>query len=83
MVDVDQDASIGGRVCAWEGNAGWGGGAGTLDVHLVAGHVELGSSGRPSRVESDLLSSDQVVTGGEVGWDGEVLLSTVGVQGGL
>jgi hypothetical protein len=50
-------------------------GSATGDGKLVASNVVLSTTSSASSVESNSLSPEQVVTGGDVGWNLEVKLS--------
>lgn len=80
-VDVDPDAWIGTAICTWERD-GWAGvsSSSTSDGDLGTTEVKLSSGVVSSRVERDGLSSQQVITVGDIAGNGEGPLSAIGVE---
>jgi hypothetical protein len=80
-VQVVCDTRVGSLVRAREGDGGRGlARAAGDDVDLRTLHVELRTGVAASRVQSNELTTEQVLTGCNAGWDGDGLLALVGDQ---
>jgi hypothetical protein len=75
-VDVDIDACIAGGVGTREAHSGGRRAATTSDGELVAGHVELSTTRGGSAVQSNCLSTEEVVARGDVGGDLDINTAT-------
>jgi len=80
LVDIDEDARIGGAVGSRNANTSWRSAAPTSDIDLVAGHVELGTAYAAGDVKSDDLGAEEVLSRGDGRWDGDSVVATVVVE---
>lgn len=78
VVDLGEDTGVIGRVGTWEGDGVGGASVGSRasDVDLSALHVELSLAADAGRMESDELSTEEVVSWGNAGWNVKVLPSS-------
>jgi hypothetical protein len=80
VVDVEENAGVGGLVNTGDGNTGGKGlGAGRGDLDLDTLHVELGATLAVTLVQGDDLRTEQVLAGGDVG-NSDRMLAPVGDQ---
>jgi hypothetical protein len=71
-VDVDLDSWVAGAVGTWEGDQGARvSTTAASDVDLTARDVELGTTGTRGAVQTDLLTTDEVLAAGSRGRNGE------------
>jgi len=76
VINVDKDAWVGGTISTWERYKGSGSSSSTIDnVDLSASEIELSTLGGGCDMQTDLLSSQQVLTAGSILWDRESELS--------
>ena len=75
-MDVDKDAWVAGSVGTREAHSGGRRAATTSDGKLVAGHVELSATRGGSAVQSNSLSTEEVVARGDIGGDLDINTTT-------
>lgn len=79
MIDVNEDSRIADRIITRNFDGGWRTGTGSANVDLVAGHVELGSSDAHRDVESNNLSTEEILPRSNA-WESKGIVSAVVVE---
>ncbi len=79
-VDVDLDTRMRRRVSAREADGGRAGAASARDAELEASNIGLSTAHRAGGVESNDLSTKEVVAGRDIGWDFDVHTTAASVE---